>query len=230
VGIIAIGYIHPIRNISPNPAWCFVRPRESSRTNTNEEVNLRRNFLKKGDGSTVGAEVLEGEETCTHNGTALAFIGAKVYCHACKTVGLIAAQGPRWPDFMMEKEQALEGDVCICKCQPPPIMIASQNDSFQSFEHHELAALGFGESSNPLRTALSATRHFNACSSYDEQAHLVSAALEGIPYYIETEDGRTFSGRVPASGLLPRIDTQGEEPYTVLWGDEALAKQTEAQA
>ncbi|NBF18096.1 PAAR domain-containing protein, partial [Pseudomonas sp. Fl4BN2] len=72
--------------------------------------------------------------------------------------------------------------------------------------------------------------HFNACSSYDEQAHLVSAALEGIPYYIETEDGRTFSGRVPASGLLPRIDTQGEEPYTVLWGDEALAKQTEAQA
>ncbi|MGN7102204.1 PAAR domain-containing protein [Ralstonia holmesii] len=186
---------------------------------------MRRNFLKKGDGSTAGAEVLEGEETCTHNGTALTFIGAKVYCYACKTVGLIAAQGPRWPDFMMEKEQALEGDICICKCQPPPIMIASQNDSFQSFEHHELAALGFGESSNPLRTALSATRHFNACSSYDEQTHLVSPGVEGIPYYIETADGRAFSGCVPANGLLPRIDTQGDEPYTVLWGDEALAMQ-----
>lgn len=200
------------------------------RTNTNEEADLRRNFLKKGDGSTAGAEVLEGEETCTHNGTALTFIGAKVYCHACKTVGLIAAQGPRWPHFMREKEQALEGDVCICKCQPPPIMIASQNDSFQSFEHHELAAMGFGEGVSPSRSALLAPYHFHASSSYNEQAQLVSPALEGIPYYIETADGRTFAGRIPANGLLPRIDTQGEEPYTVLWGDEALAKQTEVQA
>ena len=33
-----------------------------------------------------------------------------------------------------------------------------------------------------------------------------------------------FPGRADAHGLLPRIDTDGEDEYTVYWGDEALAK------
>jgi hypothetical protein len=53
--------------------------------------------------------------------------------------------------------------------------------------------------------------------------------IEGVPYFIETMDGRTFSGRVGADGLLPRIDTYGEDEYKVLWGDEALAKMNEGR-
>lgn len=37
-------------------------------------------------------------------------------------------------------------------------------------------------------------------------------------------DGRVFSGRIGPDGLLPRVDTFGEDEYTVLWGDDALAK------
>lgn len=95
VGIIAIEYTRPICNTSPNATWCFVWPRESSRTSTNGEINLRRNLLKKGDGLIVGAEVPEGGGTYIYNGIVLAFIGAKVYRYACKTVGLITVQGSR---------------------------------------------------------------------------------------------------------------------------------------
>lgn len=45
-----------------------------------------------------------------------------------------------------------------------------------------------------------------------------------MPYYVETMDGRTFSGCAGLDGVLPRIDTYGEDEYTVYWGDDALAK------
>jgi hypothetical protein len=63
---------------------------------------------------------------------------------------------------------------------------------------------------------------------YDEQTKLESLPIEGVPYYIETLDGRTFSGRTSPDGLLPRIDTYGEDEYTAYWGDEAPAKMNEA--
>ena len=69
--------------------------------------------------------------------------------------------------------------------------------------------------------------------AYDEQVHLNvagNAALIGLPYYIETIDLRTFSGRVDEHGLLPRIDTDDEDEYIVYWGDEALAKLKAQQA
>jgi type VI secretion system secreted protein VgrG len=59
---------------------------------------------------------------------------------------------------------------------------------------------------------------------YDEQPQLVAPPIEGVPWYIESGDGQTRSGRVGADGLLPRIETQKEEELTVYWGDEALAK------
>ncbi|CAH2779051.1 MAG: hypothetical protein CBARDMAM_1019 [uncultured Caballeronia sp.] len=51
---------------------------------------------------------------------------------------------------MMGKEQALEGDLCVCKCDPSPVMIASQTDNSQSFESHHLAQMGYGPSGNYL--------------------------------------------------------------------------------
>jgi hypothetical protein len=60
--------------------------------------------------------------------------------------------------------------------------------------------------------------------SYDEKTQLLSSPIEGVPYYIETTDGRTFSGRTETDGSLPRIDTYGEDEYVVYWGDEALAR------
>jgi hypothetical protein len=37
-----------------------------------------------------------------------------------------------------------------------------------------------------------------------------------VPYFIETRDGRKFQGRTGTGGLLPRIDTYGEDDYTLL--------------
>jgi hypothetical protein len=105
--------------------------------------------LRKGDKSSADGVVLEGEERCMEFGRASTYIGAKVHCPACKTVGTIAAKGPRWPDSMFGKEQALEGDICLCKCNPPPVMIASQNRSFHKFSAGQLADMGNAGNDRP---------------------------------------------------------------------------------
>ncbi|WP_089161234.1 hypothetical protein [Caballeronia sordidicola] len=63
---------------------------------------------------------------------------------------------------------------------------------------------------------------------FDEQVRAAaSIALDGYPFLIEMVDGRTFAGRVDASGKLPRVTDDADE-YIVYWGDQALARQDEA--
>ena len=42
--------------------------------------------------------------------------------------------------------------------------------------------------------------------------------------FVETKDGRRFSGRATMEGVLPRVETYNEEEYIVYRGDVALAK------
>ena len=76
--------------------------------------------------------MLDGIPSMFHYDTPLTFLGARVSCPACKSIGRIVARGPRHPDDFMGHEPALDGDICVCKCHPAPIMISSQCDMFQS--------------------------------------------------------------------------------------------------
>lgn len=111
---------------------------------------MKRSYLKIGDRSSAGGTAVEGIPLMTHHGKELTFVGATVVCPSCKSDGKIVARGPRWPGDLMGKHVALEGDVCSCKCYPPPVMITSQSDMTMSFESHELASMGFGASGNSL--------------------------------------------------------------------------------
>ncbi|WP_082729790.1 PAAR domain-containing protein [Burkholderia sp. FL-7-2-10-S1-D7] len=104
---------------------------------------MRRSYLKVGDKSSAGGTVIEGIPSCYHHGTELTYLGAQVVCPACQSTGRIVPKGPRWPNNMMGKEPALEGDLCVCKCYPNPVMLASQNSMFESFESQNLADMGF---------------------------------------------------------------------------------------
>ena len=106
-------------------------------------ARVRRSLLLKGDVSSAGGVVLDGEETSKHYDTPLTYIGARVHCPACKSEGVIAARGPRWPHSIVGKEQALEGDICVCKCQPFPVMVASQFTSYEEFDEYHLGQMGF---------------------------------------------------------------------------------------
>lgn len=180
---------------------------------------MKRYLLKKGDKSSNGGVVTEGVESCTHHGTPLTYIGAQVYCHGCKTVGYIAPKGPRWPDLMHGKQQALDGDICVCKCQPSPVMIASQHDSFHSFESHELGNMGYTE------TGASMTQQYRG--SYDERVRVIDAhgrPIPSIPYHIRAAGGAVYKGLTDLSGYCPRVYTDNVSRLDIAIGMQALER------
>ncbi|WLE59262.1 PAAR domain-containing protein [Burkholderia plantarii] len=105
---------------------------------------MRRAYLLVGDKSSVGGVITEGIDGTDHTGRAIAFIGAAVACPACSSTGHITAAGQRWPMSMFGRDIALDGDVCVCKCAPPPRMIADASTTMaQVVESSGAAASAF---------------------------------------------------------------------------------------
>ncbi|RDU98919.1 PAAR domain-containing protein [Trinickia dinghuensis] len=155
---------------------------------------MKRSHLMVGDKSSAGGTVVEGIPLATHKDTELTFVGAQVSCPACKSVGRIVAQGPRWPGLMMGKQRALEGDICACKCEPPPVMRASQSDMFESYEGHDLARMGYTSTGESME---------HAAQSYDQHFRIINSdgePVEGLPYLLKTQDGTTVQGVTSANG------------------------------
>ncbi|MBN3790841.1 PAAR domain-containing protein [Burkholderia sp. Ac-20353] len=155
---------------------------------------MKRNHLKVGDRSSAGGTAIDGIPNCAHYGGELTFIGGQVTCPACHSTGRIAAKGPRWPAKMMGKEPALEGDICICKCSPPPTMIASQDNMFQIFEADALQSMGFSSNGNTLE---------HESSTYDQHFRIINSdgePVEGLPYLVKSSDGSVIKGVTSSNG------------------------------
>ena len=115
---------------------------------------MRRALIKLGDKTTAGGTVVDGEPASKHHGTPLSYHGASIYCPACKQTGRACNVPPMRPMGFMGKQALLENDICLCGCQPPPRLIASQSTMHVSFDHEELARMGFGPAGQPLPKAV----------------------------------------------------------------------------
>ncbi len=74
---------------------------------------MRRAILLLGDKSTNGGVVIEDIDSCTHHGTPMTFIGARVWCSGCQSTGVIGWKGPHQIATMMGKQEALDGDLQV---------------------------------------------------------------------------------------------------------------------
>ncbi|CAD6530438.1 hypothetical protein LMG28727_02657 [Paraburkholderia kirstenboschensis] len=174
---------------------------------------MRRYHLKQGDHSSAGGIVLEGEETCTHFGTAMTYLGAKVYCPTCKTVGVIAGKGPRLSDTMMGKEAALDGDICVCNCEPPPVMSASQNNSYQQVNPGALALSPLANESAWPHTAPS-----SMSSHKYSQRIFIADSVTGEPLrnrsFIVDVEGEQRSGETDGDGYA-ELATNSSQAFRI---------------
>lgn len=162
----------------------------------------KRYYIHVGDRTTADGVVLEGLTTNTWQGKPNSYEGDKIDCRSCNTKGVIQCDGTRVSHTGSHgREAALDGDLCICSCHPPPRLVASQfvygTDGVAS-----AAAVDFGNDENNLRAERMA-------SVYDQ--HLVfedqhGNRLEGIPYQITDSRGAVLRGFSCADGktkILP---------------------------
>jgi len=94
---------------------------------------VRRYNITTGATTTAGGEVVSGMERTSFNGRMIAREGDRVACPACGTEGVIALTGPHLHEEWGGRQAALEGDLCMCKCDPPPKLIAIQHFKSQGF-------------------------------------------------------------------------------------------------
>jgi uncharacterized Zn-binding protein involved in type VI secretion len=81
------------------------------------------------DRTTAGGIVLDAIEDTGVGERGMSYIGARVQCPVCDTVGHIEANGLSADNNAIDgKLPALENDLCRCRCTPAPRLIASQRD------------------------------------------------------------------------------------------------------
>ena len=87
---------------------------------------MRRYHITVGAKTTVNGTVRTGWECSRINGLAMAREGDAVDCPACNTTGVIVCDGPHLVELLEGRNAALDGDLCRCKCDPRPRLIANQ--------------------------------------------------------------------------------------------------------
>lgn len=88
---------------------------------------MRRYHITLGASTTAGGKVTSASSHGSINGVRIALEGDTVTCPACKTTGKIVCIGPRIPESWNGKQVALEDDLCLCGCGPPPKLQPSQS-------------------------------------------------------------------------------------------------------
>jgi uncharacterized Zn-binding protein involved in type VI secretion len=94
---------------------------------------MKRYHITLGAKTTAGGVVKTASTMSSINGVKMAVEGDLLDCPACKSQGVIQVVQPRLGDRYNGKEYALSDDLCICKCSPPPKLLASQMVKYPSF-------------------------------------------------------------------------------------------------
>lgn len=170
---------------------------------------MKRNLVVVGDKTTAGGIVHEGISAGFNNETPLAYHGARVSCPACKSEGHIAAWGPSWSMTFDGRQVALENDLCICRCDPPPRLVASHDDMFQTFESHELVALGYAADGSRLAQAASKNAAFDRHFRFVDES---GTPVTGIRVHVTDVSGSTSPVTTDGDGRTPIISgDEGQE-------------------
>ncbi|MDB5825940.1 MAG: hypothetical protein JWQ73_160 [Variovorax sp.] len=182
-------------------------------------MRLNRLYIMVGDPTTVGGHVITGSDVNTWHGRQMAAEGDQIDCPACSSIGIIRSTGDRSSVSSKDqrgREQALNGDLCICRCRPPPLLIATQNS--YGIGVHSDALPSVGGAFDELR--------IEATKSIDEKLRAIDTetgqALAGLAYFIKSSSGAITTGYTDASGMCPRIKTDSVETLTVWFGVSAI--------
>jgi uncharacterized Zn-binding protein involved in type VI secretion len=86
--------------------------------------------IRDGDSTTANGRVHARQRNDMIDGRAAAYEGDAVWCPKCNTMGKILCAGERLTERGPDgRQSALSGDWCLCKCNPCPLLIASQSRS-----------------------------------------------------------------------------------------------------
>lgn len=185
---------------------------------------MGRPFIVLGDRTDHGGVVVGAAGTTDTHGKRIARVGDQVTCpkkgHGGTTV-IVSGD----PTMIIDGQPAARhGDKCACGAT----LIAGQVVSTTAEGGASDPAAASAEQAAKASAAGFAAVQPEVRVTYDEKTKLEvsgdTAVLVGLPWFVKTLSGKTYSGRLDDSGELLRIVTDSEEDYEVLWGDAAIVE------
>jgi hypothetical protein len=112
---------------------------------------------------------------------------------------------PRLVDRYGDKEHALSDDLCICGCNPPPKLIASQNFRYQSLLCIDEDPPGEAATRRTDNSAKAATSHAESVKQFDLRSLRFMIRGTGRPhanqpYRLDLADGKVVQGTTDSNG------------------------------
>lgn len=174
-------------------------------------------LVRHGDPTTTRGFVIAYSSTMHDDGKKIALFGDTATCGNCKGEYPICGTGTGMSEA--GRDVVVHGDKVLCPCGKNRVIAGSDAGCFLEKE-----AEAFSVSSTRAPVA---GENPSVSWTYDERVRALSQTrteLDGYPYCIETQDGRTYSGRLGVDGSLPRVSTVEPGEYSVYWGDNALVR------
>lgn len=165
-------------------------------------------FITKGSMTDHGGIILQGEDSWKVEGKGAHLEGMTHFCPRCKVMSkAIGSEN----GFMQVngKNIIVAGDTSTCGAR----FIKNQDLAVRD------RGVGSGVKSNQIVDKILNNEKF-----FDEQVETQFNFAEGMPYFIETENGKTYQGTVGADGKLPRVKTETEGAYQIYLGEDAIIK------
>lgn len=182
--------------------------------------------LKNGDKTTTGGILIASAGMMTHHGQPVAVEGDIATCPACKRSGKVFNDCR--PNFdLMGKQLLVSGARVYCGCARQPLVIPSQSDFSLEVSAGSAPAAG---ASKPAGAAADINEEDRPGSNppsaaYDEAIRCIDedgAPIPGVPYFISDQQGNSWQGVTDEAGLCPRVQTDGPQTLSVIFGPLAL--------
>ena len=173
---------------------------------------IRRFFICDGDKTTAGGTVIGSATRHKLKSVPRAVEGDRVVCPACNSVGVIKCITPISIMTLDTRQQAAEGDLCMCGCNPPPRLVAGLAREFGSLDFYpeDIAA-----SPLAMQWYVSVGHDLAVLGHQSNQRFLVvdketGEALSNMPYQLEC-DGQTIEGTTGADGMTESVHSLKKE-------------------
>lgn len=170
-----------------------------------------RYYILEGDATTAGGIVQKTANTLSFKvyGKNQSYIGDDVWCPACQSMGKIIPDQDRLSTKVNGRMPALNDDLCLCKCTPPPKLVHSQT----SFKE-KVSSQGMAISASQLKESPTQTP-----STYSASVRFVDD--DGYPYANVSytaknkKTSKIHSGRTDENGQTPHFFTDSPDEYEI---------------
>jgi len=170
---------------------------------------VTRFYIRHGDQTNVGGTVRSGSGTQGVFDRGMAYEGDVIGCPQCHGTGQIVCDGPRW-SFTAEdgRQAALSGDICLCKCNPSPRLIANQ--ILMSMD-----TTGAPGSASGGNNAADSEFHLPKDEQFLLRDPSSGRLWTNAPYQIKTAAGDIISGTTNVYGRTERVKT--DDPQSLVF-------------